>query len=373
VSNQHSPQEREIDRYEHQPDGTWKVSVGDWVRHDDHLAALQDREAELEKERDEWKGRTEPDTSPGDVIAAYPDGVIVLDDGITTWNPTRAVAFLLADSERRANRAGAALREAREELERRAEEAEVEAAQYTGLPSVTERNDAEVRRATYGEALDALDTSIGEREPEKQQQVGERCGGSGRVRSAIHDGVLVYRDCIGCPDCKPPAPEKCDRCKGTGLFRGDYPCGKCNGTGTKPPAPVMEDFSERSEASHKLPITAQCEPPAPCSDRASTQGGSDDVVETGGEPEPDGGLGSETSTSAREEDDATRLAVADAPCLTPNGSEEDSRRDAAEPSSSDQEGEAERIAEAFHAVYESLALARRPARHGELSRRTTAP
>jgi hypothetical protein len=34
------------------------------------------------------------DESLGDVIAAYEDGTIVLDDGITTWNPRRAHAFL---------------------------------------------------------------------------------------------------------------------------------------------------------------------------------------------------------------------------------------------------------------------------------------
>ncbi len=37
-----------------------------------------------------------PDWSPGDVIAAYEDGTIVLDDGITTWNPARAQAFVTA-------------------------------------------------------------------------------------------------------------------------------------------------------------------------------------------------------------------------------------------------------------------------------------
>jgi hypothetical protein len=41
----------------------------------------------------------EPDESPGDVIAAYPDGTIILDDGITTWNPRRAAKFL-AEQER---------------------------------------------------------------------------------------------------------------------------------------------------------------------------------------------------------------------------------------------------------------------------------
>lgn len=36
------------------------------------------------------------DWSPGDVIAAYPDGTIILDDGITTYNPERARQFLEA-------------------------------------------------------------------------------------------------------------------------------------------------------------------------------------------------------------------------------------------------------------------------------------
>lgn len=34
------------------------------------------------------------DWTPGDVIAAYEDGTIVLDDGITTWNIERAREFL---------------------------------------------------------------------------------------------------------------------------------------------------------------------------------------------------------------------------------------------------------------------------------------
>jgi hypothetical protein len=41
-----------------------------------------------------------PDVSPGDVISAEPDGTIVLDDGITTWNPARACEFLLAQQRR---------------------------------------------------------------------------------------------------------------------------------------------------------------------------------------------------------------------------------------------------------------------------------
>lgn len=40
--------------------------------------------------QDDWM---QSDMSPGDVIAAYPDGTIVLDDGITTWNMERAQQF----------------------------------------------------------------------------------------------------------------------------------------------------------------------------------------------------------------------------------------------------------------------------------------
>lgn len=48
------------------------------------------------------------DVSPGDVIAAYADGSIVLDDGITTYHPLRACAFLAAESDRQKRRAEAA-------------------------------------------------------------------------------------------------------------------------------------------------------------------------------------------------------------------------------------------------------------------------
>jgi hypothetical protein len=41
-----------------------------------------------------WSDGRYPDDSPGDVIAASFDGTIFLDDGITTWNPLRALAFL---------------------------------------------------------------------------------------------------------------------------------------------------------------------------------------------------------------------------------------------------------------------------------------
>jgi hypothetical protein len=49
----------------------------------------------VEAERQRLAHGGEPDISPGDVIAAEPDGTITLDDGITTWNPARATAFLI--------------------------------------------------------------------------------------------------------------------------------------------------------------------------------------------------------------------------------------------------------------------------------------
>src|SRR5262252_2884329 len=52
--------------------------------------------ADAEKWLKDAKQALAPDWSPGDVIAAYPDGTIVLDDGITTWNLERAQKFLAA-------------------------------------------------------------------------------------------------------------------------------------------------------------------------------------------------------------------------------------------------------------------------------------
>ena len=56
-------------------------------------------EAECERLRAEldkwlaWSGGRYPDTSPGTVIHAKSDGTIILDDGVTTWNPLRALAW----------------------------------------------------------------------------------------------------------------------------------------------------------------------------------------------------------------------------------------------------------------------------------------
>jgi hypothetical protein len=47
----------------------------------------------------EWSGGRYPDDSPGDVILAYSDGTIILDDGVTTWNPLRALVWSEAQRE----------------------------------------------------------------------------------------------------------------------------------------------------------------------------------------------------------------------------------------------------------------------------------
>lgn len=50
------------------------------------------REAALNR----WNRRHQRilDDCPGDVIAAYADGTVVLDDGLDVWNPVRALAFI---------------------------------------------------------------------------------------------------------------------------------------------------------------------------------------------------------------------------------------------------------------------------------------
>ena len=58
-----------------------------------------------------WSGGKYPDDSTGDVIAAYNDGTIVLDDSLTTWNPLRALKFICADRESLRTRLAEAERE----------------------------------------------------------------------------------------------------------------------------------------------------------------------------------------------------------------------------------------------------------------------
>jgi hypothetical protein len=52
-----------------------------------------------------WSGGRHPDDSPGDVVHAYSDGTIILDDGVTTWNPLRALAWIERRREANAERA----------------------------------------------------------------------------------------------------------------------------------------------------------------------------------------------------------------------------------------------------------------------------
>lgn len=47
-----------------------------------------------------WSRGCYPDDSPGDVIAWDADGSITLDDGVTTWNPLRALAAAEKERER---------------------------------------------------------------------------------------------------------------------------------------------------------------------------------------------------------------------------------------------------------------------------------
>lgn len=42
----------------------------------------------------EWSGGNYPEDTPGDVIAAWPDGDIMLDDSLTIWNPLRALRYV---------------------------------------------------------------------------------------------------------------------------------------------------------------------------------------------------------------------------------------------------------------------------------------
>lgn len=59
--------------------------------------ALSKRALENESEVRQWlawSGDRYPDDSTGDVVSADPDGTIEFDDGVTTWNPLRAAAWL---------------------------------------------------------------------------------------------------------------------------------------------------------------------------------------------------------------------------------------------------------------------------------------
>lgn len=64
---------------------------------DGQAEALADEVLRLRSESGKWlawsTGRY-PDATVGTVVAAYADGSIVLDDGLMTWNPLRALEFV---------------------------------------------------------------------------------------------------------------------------------------------------------------------------------------------------------------------------------------------------------------------------------------
>jgi hypothetical protein len=71
----------------------WFDIGGEW-RVERIIPMIEQQDAEAREKELKAPG-PQPDFSPGDVISAEKDGTIVLDDGITTWNPTRACEFLL--------------------------------------------------------------------------------------------------------------------------------------------------------------------------------------------------------------------------------------------------------------------------------------
>lgn len=107
---------------------------GEFIRYEDHRAAFQDREAELEKEREEVER----------VRKHHADDVAV-------------AAKRIEGLEARANRAEAALREAGPKIR--------------AILSAETNYESAWCEATTQKIVAALDTSIEDREPEDQQQV----------------------------------------------------------------------------------------------------------------------------------------------------------------------------------------------------------
>jgi hypothetical protein len=263
MSDQHSQQEREIETFPvrvcecgaiHDRPEKGCPECGSVIAREVFeavpLAALQDREAEEKRARKaawdrhqaELQDYVEANCSQKHRIRELDQMVQVSEEHTRHW-------------EQRANRAEAALGEARKRLTSViAEEHEIQAE--------LERRDqawmaTRLSYCTGGLVIlrAALDTSIEDREPE---ELCPRCHGQRRVPSQLHQGTEP------CPDCKPP----------------DDP-----------------------EDSTGMPVVTGTKPPAPCSDRA--------------EQKP-------LRESAARKDE--RLA-----------------RERAEPSSSDQEGEARKV------------------------------
>jgi len=140
----------------------------------------------------EWSDGNYPDDSPGDVISADPDGTIVLDDGITTWNPKRASAWfaeranelehdnrnlrdlysaadsVAAELERRRNDAErdyVTARDAGRYLEEELEAAEARANELQGRVTVLEG----MRSDNYIEALESAEARAEQLERERDE------------------------------------------------------------------------------------------------------------------------------------------------------------------------------------------------------------
>lgn len=163
------------------------------------LVRFEDHQAELEKVRegrDEARGASEPDISPGDVIAAEPDGTIILDDGITTWNPARATAFLLANEKRRAEAAEKQLGEVRRLVERH--QAELDAAAL-GDPDRRHRDDVDndLYNALIGP--NGLLATPGNEERPKCST----CEDEGQVAKNFGIDSPGRPEIVPCPDCSP--------------------------------------------------------------------------------------------------------------------------------------------------------------------------
>jgi hypothetical protein len=86
-------------------------------------------------------GELIPDSSPGDVIFAYTDGTIILDDGITTYNPHKAYDFFVANGDEQKAQEVAEFAQTRDDL---GHEASVVSSEV--LPELTEEQRAQLEK-----------------------------------------------------------------------------------------------------------------------------------------------------------------------------------------------------------------------------------
>jgi hypothetical protein len=209
MPDQHSPQERrwkrvrltdvEADRLQgvliHEPTGRAET----YVPLSEYQAALQDREAEMEKERDEL----------------HTDNVGEEEIRQHYRHEIEGVERRAEDAERRANRAEAVLRETKVEFEKRAEKAKVfVAADFREMPAGPLPDEfVRVPGGSTTQAMKRLQAVV----TALQKEVSELEGGPGcemspdgwvehdlALDSAKH--LLHLADPDNFPDCKPPAP-----------------------------------------------------------------------------------------------------------------------------------------------------------------------